>query len=402
MEWVTELERINWDFPYAWSTYGVHDFHWFPARLIPQIPAIFITSLTKKSDVVLDPFCGSGSTLVEAVRLGRKTIGVDVLPLACLISKVKTYVIETESLEKSTSRFFKKLRKARLNPGPRKYLLMPKAIPAKKMQEVGKSNEKSQLEKWFHPRTYYELEQIKELIDQQDDTNLRNFYRVCLSDRLKSCCSQKRHGSHWGYIADNVLPRSLTYTNAFDQFERHLKKMAVGMKELYEECLKLSVPIDDLQGHCDVHRADTRKLSEIIKPESVDFVFTSPPYPHTIDYTTSGRLSMFMLEYDINKLKQIEIGARWKRNRRRSIDEYVQEMIECFHQIYTVMKKGAFFGVIFGRLRTEKKRLGIKNLIKTALDVIGFQETKKLSRAITHQVLGAKSVTHEDIYILKK
>lgn len=402
MKWLPELEKINWDFPGAWSTYGVHNFHWFPARLIPQIPAIFITSLTKESDAVLDPFCGSGSTLVEALRLGRKAIGVDVLPLACLISKVKTHIIEPKILEKSTSQFSGKLRKARLSHGPKEYVLMPKIIPASRLREVSKSDGRSQLEKWFHPRTYTELQQIKRLIDQQDDKNLRDFYTVCLSDRLKSCCSQKRHGSHWGYIADNVLPKWLTYINAFDQFERHLRKMVSGMKELYEECLKLRVSAQDLQGYCEVHQTNTKKLSEIIKPESIDLVFTSPPYLHTIDYTTSSRLSAFMLEYDVNSLKQKEIGARWKRNRRRSTDDYVKEMNECFYQIHAVMKRGAFFGVIFGRLRKEKKRLAVKGLIETAKSDIGFKETKKLSRAITHQAIGAKSVTHEDIYILRK
>ena len=399
---ISDLEKINWDFSNAWSTYGVHDFHWFPARLIPQIPGILITTLTKRADVVLDPFCGSGSTLVEALRLGRKPIGVDVVPLACLISRVKTFIIEPKLLEETACRFLRETKRMRKNLKLTKTVLLPEIIPADKLEKYHQDSRILPIERWFHPQTFYEIELIKELIDLQETAEFKNFFTVCLSDRLKSCCSQNRHGHHWGYISDNVLPKFLTYVNALDQFENHLKKMVNGMKELYEECKKLGVSIETINKYSKVRIHDARRLREIIEPESIDFALTSPPYPHAIDYTKSGRLSLLMLGLDITAIQNVEIGARWKRGRQHGIDQYVKEMATSLGQIYDVLKQGSYLVLIFGQLENEQKRVAIDNLLEIAESAIGFSEKKKLSRKITHQIIGARSVPRETIYVLEK
>src|SRR5713101_3272615 len=72
-EIVRTLERVDWDFPGAGIPQRtVHSFHWFPGNFIPQIPAYLVQLLSEPSDLVLDPFCGSGTTGVEALQLGRR------------------------------------------------------------------------------------------------------------------------------------------------------------------------------------------------------------------------------------------------------------------------------------------------------------------------------------------
>lgn len=70
---VRRLNGVDWDFPGARTLGGsVHALHWFPGNFIPQIPAHLIQLLSRPGDLVLDPFCGSGTTGAEAYRLGRK------------------------------------------------------------------------------------------------------------------------------------------------------------------------------------------------------------------------------------------------------------------------------------------------------------------------------------------
>src|SRR3989338_7438267 len=80
------------------TTYLTHNFHTYPAKFIPQIPKSTIKSLTRKGDTILDPFCGCGTTLVEAKLLNRNAIGVDLNPIATLVSKAKTNKIEIREI----------------------------------------------------------------------------------------------------------------------------------------------------------------------------------------------------------------------------------------------------------------------------------------------------------------
>src|ERR671928_1719504 len=87
------LNRLDWELQKANTRYYTHGYHPYSAKYIPQIPNRLISNFTEKNDLVLDTFMGSGTTLVESKILGRNAIGIDVNPLACLISKVKTTAI---------------------------------------------------------------------------------------------------------------------------------------------------------------------------------------------------------------------------------------------------------------------------------------------------------------------
>src|SRR3989338_8936038 len=84
------LKSIDWNFGDCKTNHATHDFHPYPAKFIPQIPNNLIKIFTKENEVVYDPFCGSGTTVVESVLEHRRAIGNDANPLAVLISKVKS------------------------------------------------------------------------------------------------------------------------------------------------------------------------------------------------------------------------------------------------------------------------------------------------------------------------
>jgi DNA modification methylase len=90
------LDKIDWNFRGSKTQHFSHTFHPYPARFIPQIPSTFIQLFTEEGEIVLDPMCGCGTTLVEALLHNRNAIGNDLNPLAALISKVKTTLISEE------------------------------------------------------------------------------------------------------------------------------------------------------------------------------------------------------------------------------------------------------------------------------------------------------------------
>src|SRR6185369_6752514 len=85
------LREIDWDFKDAHSKRSLHSFHRYPAKFIPEIPRALIRVLPPSAgSVVFDPFCGGGTTLLEAQAAGYSSVGVDLNPIGCLLSRVKT------------------------------------------------------------------------------------------------------------------------------------------------------------------------------------------------------------------------------------------------------------------------------------------------------------------------
>src|SRR5437868_3518887 len=85
------LESESWNFSDSKSGGDLHAIHPYPAKFIPEIPRRVLEHVPiPVGTVVLDPFCGAGTTLVEAQRLGIESVGVDLNPIACLLSRVKT------------------------------------------------------------------------------------------------------------------------------------------------------------------------------------------------------------------------------------------------------------------------------------------------------------------------
>jgi hypothetical protein len=87
---MARLASQDWAFTDDDTRYLTHDLHPYPAKFIPQIPAHLIARLSMPGDRVLDPFGGSATTAVEAVRLGRRVSSIDANPLSALIGRVKT------------------------------------------------------------------------------------------------------------------------------------------------------------------------------------------------------------------------------------------------------------------------------------------------------------------------
>src|ERR687885_1253072 len=97
---IRHLDTLDWELEEAYTRYTTHGYHPYSAKYIPQIPNYLISNFSKKNDLILDNFMGSGTTLVESKILGRNAIGVDINPLACLISKVKITNLRKSDLKK--------------------------------------------------------------------------------------------------------------------------------------------------------------------------------------------------------------------------------------------------------------------------------------------------------------
>lgn len=422
------FDKINWDFDKAKTSYGAHSFHWYLSTFVPQIPNILISTLSDSpEDLIFDPFCGGGTTLVEAMRLNRKSIGTDLNPLAIFMTKVKTTLINPVELEKKINDLFKeidtnakklnwrRIEKSLINDEP-KYL------------EILKENVPNFPDKyrWFHKNTLLELSLIKKQIGEIENKDIREFCFLAFSDRLKY--SSIHSSRNYGYIADNCLTPSskekenydTIYKDAIKDFKKKITSMLREFKLLYGEFKEKNISIKEVNNLSSCFTVDSRNVP-FVGDETVSLVVTSPPYPLATDYMKGSRLSFYWLRDELsnyfpeglsitddykNLIKQLkleEIGPRYKRHSKKAgIKSYFQDMDSVLGELNRVLKPGGYMSIIIGGSNHKIGDITIPEKIIDISKKYDFDLKKQIHRKITNHRFPAKRIENEDLLIFCK
>ena len=336
---------MSWDFRQADTKQFSHGYHTYPAMMIPQIARRLIHLHGKKAKTLLDPFCGSGTSLVEASLTPhiKNAYGFDLNPLAVLIAKVKTTPIKTERLGEALNKI---LRYTKHN-----------GLPSFK-----------NLEFWFKPEAIEKLAMLKTAINKIEDNDVKDFFLVTFSETVRNV-SNTRNGEFKLY---RMPEKSLSKHNpqVFREFERIALKNIKGMKE-YNKARKKTMIKQEVFS-------SMNKLP--IDKESVNLIVTSPPYGDsrtTVAYGQFSRLASQWLDYhDSNSLDNRLLGGKATKNldvkinsptlktiigqiairdenRAREVLSFYEDFDECVKQLNEVMAKKGFVCFVVGN-RTVK------------------------------------------------
>ncbi len=362
---IEKLDKINWDFKEATTQYLSHKFHSYPARFIPQIPLTFINLLTKKGDIVLDPFCGCGTTIVECFLNNRNAIGNDFNPLAVLISKVKTTLIspgDFEYLDKKISR-------------TKKYL----DLDHKRIEDRVNDLPNRTISKLFDKETIVKLEAIKEMVlelKEEKKYDLFDFCQVALSSTI------------WGLVENGNGP---DIENSFIRKTQSMKK----------EILEIS-KIVLLQPDVKLIQGDARKLE--VDNNTVDLIVTSPPYVNALDYYRTHMYNMLWLGMDFELFRKHEIGghSHFITNRFRLLSEYLGDMLRSMIEMNRVLKTGKTCAIVVGNSSLEYELIESHKYFIAFAKEIGFEHVKTYFRNIdkTRKYTNADVGRIDDEYIV--
>ena len=265
----------------------------YPAKFHPPVARALVERYTAPGDTVLDPFCGSGSLLVEAVAAGRHAIGSDVDPIAIFVTKVKLHRYQIGRLRDSWNVLLNSLKPLRRTDHE---------YEVRRFRDVSESLLESELERedlwvpaipslqhWFRRYVVLDLARISAQIDSvsMPETH-RDLFRLCFASIIRASSN-----------ADPVPVSGLEVTSHMKQLDAEGR--TINPFKLFDYAGKRALAAIEEQQQVVrpetakfVVTADATRVASAI-PYEIDSVITSPPYHNAVDYYRRHQLEMFWL-----------------------------------------------------------------------------------------------------------
>lgn len=281
--------NIDWSFAKlkrSETLWGPHGYHRYPAKFIPQLVSNLITNYSCVSDLVVDPFLGSGTTGIEALREERGFWGCDVNPIALLISKAKCRPINPPTLEMAWQELSQKL--SQFRPLGRRELSKADLHQIGQTRSYGVSSD-DQLDYWFPSAHRHLLERIFGAITSLHSGPIQTFFVCAFSNVLRGC-------SIW--LSGSTKPQKDLNKRLADPIEalnKQVHRMIRGNQAYWEELAKLGFDSNEFSKRVVLKRQDAKHTS--LRDGSVDLVVTSPPYATCYEYNDIHRLTELWLEH---------------------------------------------------------------------------------------------------------
>jgi DNA modification methylase len=302
--------QLSWseaELPERERTKHVHRLHPYLGKFVPQLVEALLARYVRPGGRVLDPFAGSGTTLVQALESGHDAVGVDVAAFNCLLMRVKTSRYDAFALEKE-------LRDADARRG---FSQAPAA---------------GYVSEWYAPRAAAELLHFRELVADYEHADV---LRIVLARAARSA----RLTTHFDLEFPERPQREPYWCH---KHRRTCRPVQEADKFLSRYLL------DTLERLKAFQRARARaRIAEVIHGDarhvalegSFDGVVTSPPYPGLIDYHEQHRYAYELLGLDDRRDR--ELGAAARGTSRPAIAEYVSGISEILRRCGAALAPGA-------------------------------------------------------------
>ncbi len=301
---------LSWserELPERERTKHVHRLHPYLGKFVPQLVETLLARYVTSGGRVLDPFAGSGTTLVQALESGYDAVGVDVAAFNALLMRVKTADYDLAALEREVLEAHSRLGRSRARP-------------------------RGYVAEWFAPGAAAELLHFRSELPRYCHAEV---LRVVLARAARSA----RRTTHF----DLDFPKAPQVGEyRCHKHRRTCRPVETANKFLSRYLLDTLARLNAFSAVRDEHRAavvlhgDAREL-ELGGP--YDGVVTSPPYPGLIDYHEQHRYAYELLGLDDRRER--EVGAAARGTSRAAIEEYSAGIATVLERAVETLRPGA-------------------------------------------------------------
>lgn len=364
----TEVDlELSWsesELPERERTKHVHRLHPYLGKYVPQIVEAFLMRHFAPGQTILDPFCGSGTTLVECSTFGTNGVGIDISAFNVLLTRTKTAVYNPFVVEHDLRDALTRLET---------FLIEPATAPISTSEY---------LRDWFDGRALAELLFYGALLEEYESGDLMS---VVLSRSARSA----RLTTHFGLDFPRK-PQTEPYqcakhgrvcspTREAYKFLRRYSLDTIRRVKAYER-LRRDVTAEVIHG--DARTADYER--------SFDGLITSPPYPGRIDYHEQHRYAYELLNLDDRR--EEEIGAAAKGTSKAAVAQYVEDMISVFSNARRQLKPGATVVIVIDDAR---------ELYDTVLSEAGLKIEERRKRHVNRRTGRRNGEFFEEIILAR-
>lgn len=388
---IKETKEMDWTFLNENTREYTHIYHDYPARMIPQIPRNLLKILEEKEgNVLFDPYCGSGSSLVEGLMAGLNVIGTDINPLAKLISEAKVeYTIDPNELNREIEHFVE-------------FTMFPKGTP--------KIIKKDNLEFWFKPSAIKGIGFIIRYISSIKDKRIKKFFEATASETIRES-SNTRKGEFKLYRYSEEKLKDYN-PDPFSIMKEKLIRNFKGYESFHRKMSELNY-----QPTSKVYLANT--VNQIpktkIKENSIDIVITSPPYGDshtTVAYGQYSKLSSEWLGILSHNVDAASMGGKKSQpesfgcdeldmsikevdgiNHIRSLEVYsfYSDLRNSIKNVSKTIKSGGYACYVVANRKVAGVLLPTDRSIVCFFEKNGFKNIETFTRAIPNKRMPSKN-----------
>ena len=391
VSWKRQLgDDLNWNLSFDHlrevdTTKHVHRLHPYKGKFIPQLVEYFVSDHVDQfksevyfspGDVVLDPFAGSGTTLVQAGEMGIHSIGIDISAFNCMIAQVKIndydfelLANEIQQINSQLSAFREKNSVAdfeielgdRLSAFNKKYFPSPEFRRQIRLGEIDETEygetefarfaeieneivnrfqielrqQKSEsfLDKWYSRNARNEIDYVNRLIQEIDDASIRKVLQLILSRTIRSCratthfdlatLKEPQFSAYYCWKHKKICKPVYSINYWFRRYSKDTFKRLSEYRELKQSVYSAVLAGDSRTTDIFARVAESdSEFHEHLASNKIQGIFSSPPYVGQIDYHEQHAYAYELFEMDRND--GIEIGPLFKGQGKAARDSYVE------------------------------------------------------------------------------
>jgi tRNA G10 N-methylase Trm11 len=378
-----------WDFKSENTKSFTHGFHTYPAMMIPQIAKKLINDFGQDAEGLFDPYCGTGTSLVEANLAGINSIGSDLNPLARLLAKVKTTAIESQTLKLHLLDFDRYLTTYRFGFQINDSIIAPNY---------------PRIDYWFSKDVRKKLTVIRNYIERIENIDISDFFKVAFSQTIRDT-SWTRNNEFKLYRMSKEDMKVFN-PDPFGRMEQMLGKNFIGLVNFMEA--------KNNESTTDIFNLNTIQNipKKILGKESVDMILTSPPYGDSSTTVAYGQFStlanqwlgyfengreldgMLMGGKRASKLKKFKsealndnISEISEIDRVRALDvvSFFSDYEKSIRNISNILKPDGISCYVVSNRKVKGKEIFTNTITKDFFELNGFKHISTYSRNISRK-----------------